>query len=169
MKNRATGYGKGAADKREAQRHRLLGEDCPPVTDTHLLVGAGGPDRRELLWRSSIDAGRREPATADGPAKRDRPGSQQLPAVRGDQGGGLRPRQIRLRQSSRQPERLHGYSCDTCTRFWESCQTNANIVCTRSTSTRLARQGRKSFCVPVCVPTPGYSTAVSICRLSVID
>jgi len=39
-----------------------------------------------------------------------------------------------------------GYSCDTCTRFWEACQTNADIVCTRSTSTHPGRQGRKSRC-----------------------
>ena len=46
---------------------------------------------------------RREPgAIAYGPAKRDCLGSQRLSAVRGWQGGGLCPRQFRLRQGNTQ-------------------------------------------------------------------
>src|SRR5215831_9294400 len=55
------------------------------------LLGLASSCRREYLCSGSVEAGCPRPAAAAyGAAKRDRAGSQGLPGVRVEQGGGLR-------------------------------------------------------------------------------
>src|SRR5262245_12712551 len=94
-----------AAFKRLEGSRRDRSHDQQIARNHHVTVShrhAGGADRRGPVRRGSVDRRRGQPAArAHGPGQRDRARAQRLPALRDEQGGGLCPGKIRLRQNPR--------------------------------------------------------------------